>query len=207
MTLRAPTSARISVKEYFRLAEASPTKIEFKAGELIDMAGASLSHIRVSGNIQRQLGNRLEGKPCEVVGSDMRVKAASDRYCYPDVTVFCDGPEFDPLDPNRSLVNPRVIIEVLSPSTEAADRGEKFFGYILLPSLDEYLLVSQQRPRIESFIRQPDGSWLVGNVVEGLAEVLLIRSLNIEIPLAEIYANVRFETTGASDSTPASNPK
>lgn len=201
MTLPLPASTRVSVQEYFRLAEASPTKLEYKAGELIDMAGASLNHNRIASNVLRELGNRLKGKPCEAVGSDMRVKAADDRYCYPDVTVFCGGPQFDPLDRNRSLANPSVIVEVLSPSTEAADRGEKFFGYILLPSLKEYVLVSQHRPRIETFIRQPEGSWLVGHFVEGLSASLLVRSLNVEIPLSEVYANVSFEPAPAGNPT------
>jgi Uma2 family endonuclease len=195
MSFPHPPSARVSVQEYFRLADASETKLEFKSGELINMAGASLSHIRISGNALVEPRNRLKGKKCEAVGGDLRVKAGDDRYCYPDLAVFCGKPEFDPLDPDRSLTNPTVLVEVLSPSTEAADRGEKFIRYIRLPSLREYVLVSRHKPRIETFVRQPDGSRSVGEIAEGLSASLRLRSLNLDLPLADLYANVEFEPT------------
>ena len=183
---------KLSVPDYFRVAEASPTKLEYKAGELIDMAGATYDHNRVSANILGEMRNRLKGQPCDAVGSDTRLRVAGDRYCYPDVSVICGEPQFDPLDPDRTITNPKLIFEVLSPSTEAADRGEKFFRYIRLPSLAAYFLVSQHQARIESFVRQPDGSWAVGPVQEGSDASLLIPSLNIEMPLGEIYSNVNF---------------
>lgn len=194
MELAVPQVPVCSVQEYLRLAEESPTKLEFKSGQLIDMAGASLNHNRIGANILGELRNRLKGGPCEAIGGDTRVQAAEDRFCYPDVTVVCGDPTFSEFDPGSTVTNPHVIFEVLSPSTEATDRGEKFFRYIRVQSLREYFLVNQNRPRVESFVRQSDGSWAVGRVVEGLSASLGIGSLDVEIPMAEIYEKVRFET-------------
>jgi Uma2 family endonuclease len=192
MELAIPQSRKRTVQEYFRLAEASETKLEFKAGEIVDMAGATYDHNRIAANLIRELGNHLKGRPCKPTGSDTRVKVADDRYCYPDVTVVCGKPIFDPLDPRTSVTNPQVIIEVLSPTTEATDRGEKFFRYIRLPSLREYILVAQHKPRIETFVRREDGSWSVGLVAEGLEATIRFPSLDVDVPLREIYADVDF---------------
>jgi Uma2 family endonuclease len=195
MELATPSSSRcsISVQEYFRLAEASPTKLEYKAGQIIDMAGASYVHTQIAADLMGELRNRLKRGPCRATGSDTRVRVAHDRYCYPDITVVCGEPEFDPLNPGQTIINPKVVFEVLSPTTEIDDRGEKFFRYIRLPSLREYFLVAQTKLRIESFVRMADGSWSVGAVEEGLDAALRIQSLEIEVPLKEIYANVKFE--------------
>ncbi len=187
-------SRRYTIQEYFRLAEASATKLEFKAGQIIDMAGATYNHNRITANILRKVGNRIEGGPCEATGGDTRVQSMDDRYCYPDVTIVSGGPVFDPLDSETTITNPQVIFEVLSPSTEVTDRGEKFFRYIRIPSMKEYFLVAQESARIESFIRQTDGSWKVGDVFEGLDSQLLIKSLDLMVPLQEIYANAIFPT-------------
>lgn len=192
-----PRRTRYSVAEYLRLSKASPTKLEYRNGEIIDMAGATLDHSRVAANVLRELGNRLKGGPCEAVGSDQRVLGADDRYAYPDVTVFCGQAEFDPRD-DMTITNPRVLVEVLSPTTEASDRGEKFIRYINLPGLQEYFLVSQDKPQVQSFYREPDGRWLVGPIVMGLSGVAVFRSLSVELPLAEIYANVTFQPETAA---------
>jgi Uma2 family endonuclease len=192
MELTIPESNKRSVQEYFRLAEASETKLEFKSGEIIDMAGATYDHNRIAANLLRELGNYLKSRRCKPTGSDQRVKVADDRYCYPDITVVCGKPLFDPLDPLTSVTNPQMIIEVLSPTTEVTDRGEKFFRYIRLPSMREYVLVAQHQPRIETFFRKDDGSWIVGPVFEGLEASIRFSSLDVEIPLREIYADVEF---------------
>lgn len=193
MELAIPKTKRYTVAEYLRLADESPTKLEYKSGELIDMAGATFNHNSIAMNLGGELRNRLSGGPCRVVGSDQRVRTADDHYCYPDVTVVCGEPKFVSMDvPQMTLTNPTVLIEVLSPSTEATDRSEKLVRYINLPSLNAYLLVAQDKPRIESFIRKADGSWAVGTFAEGIDAVLRIESLKVEIPLESIYANVRF---------------
>ncbi len=184
---------RYSREEYFKLAEASPTKLEFKAGQIIAMAGALLDHNRIASNLVREIGNRLAGGPCEVVGSDQRVWTADDRYCYPDVTVFCGGPVYDPADPNMSLTNPQIVIEILSPKTEATDRSEKLVRYINLPSLREYVLVAQDRPRVEAFFRSNDGRWEITET-EGLDAEARFVSAGLAIPMRHIYLNVSFES-------------
>jgi Uma2 family endonuclease len=191
---------RYSLQEYFRLAEASPTKLEFDAGQIIDMAGATYDHNRIAANLLGELRNSLKGRPCEATGSDTRVLAADDRYAYPDVTVVCGGPEFDPRDTSKmTIANPQVLFEVLSPSTEAGDRGEKFIRYINIPSLRGYFLIAQHKPQITSFVRRDDGSWSVGDIVEGLEGRLRIPSLHVELPMREIYANVNFENEPSPD--------
>jgi Uma2 family endonuclease len=201
MELAIPKQPRYSLHEYFRLADESPTKLEYNFGEIIDMAGATYDHNRIAANLLREIGNRLKGKPCEATGSDTRVLAADDRYAYPDLVVVCGGPEFDPRDPKQqTITNPQTIFEVLSPSTEATDRGEKFIRYINIQSLRAYYLVAQGKPQITSFVRREDGSWSVGDIVEGLGGSLRIAALNLELPMSEIYANVKFESEPSAGS-------
>ena len=200
MELAIPKRRCHSLQEYFRLAEASPTKLEFNAGEIIDMVGATYDHNRIAASLLVQLGNNLKGSPCEATGSDTRVLAADDRYAYPDVTVVCGGPEFDPRDASRmTITNPNVLFEVLSPATEAGDRGEKFIRYINIPSLRGYFLVAQHKPQITSFVRRDDGSWSVGDIVEGLDGWLTIPWLRAKLPMREIYANITFQGESAVD--------
>ncbi|MDB5290945.1 MAG: hypothetical protein JWL69_2186 [Phycisphaerales bacterium] len=130
----------------------------------------------------------------------MRVRVPpTDRYVYPDAMVVCGQPQFDPQDPNRTtIINPRVIFEVLSESTEAYDRGAKFTRYREIESLEEFVLVSQDRPLIEAYTRQPGGTWLLAPS-SGIDVVAALRSLQISLPLSEIYADVSFATPGDTD--------
>ena len=119
---------------------------------------------------------------------------------YPDVPVVCGPSEYDPRDPDRrTIVNPRLIVEVLSPTTEGFDRGQKFERYMQLPALQEYVLVTQDRPRVESLLRQGDGTWSFTHAV-GIDATLRLRSMDIDLPSAEVYANVTFPTP-ADDGT------
>jgi Uma2 family endonuclease len=137
-----------------------------------------------------------------VVGSDLRVRALSSaRYAYPDVAIICKPPEFDPQDKSQSTItNPRVIVEVLSPSTEKDDRGEKFARYILCPSLEEYVLITQHKPRVETFHRQGDGTWSFA-YFDGRESIGKLRSLGIELPLTEVYAGVEFPPEEQQDNS------
>jgi Uma2 family endonuclease len=201
MELAVAKRQRYSLQEYFRLAEASHIKLEFDAGQIVERDGATYDHSLISANLLGEIGNRLKGKRCEATGSDTRVRAADDRYAYPDVTVVCGGPEFDPRDVSKmTITNPQVLFEVLSPSTEAGDRGEKFIRYINIPSLRGYFLVAQHKPQITSFVRREDGSWSVGDIVEGMDGSLRIPSLQVALPMREIYANVNF--LGEADVNP-----
>lgn len=123
----------------------------------------------------------------------MRVRIPpTDRYVYPDATVVCGQPQFDPQDPNRTtIINPRVIFEVLSESTEAYDRGAKFTRYREIESLEEFVLVSQDRPLVEAYTRQSGGTWLL-EASSGVDVVAALRALQISLPLSEIYADIQF---------------
>ena len=139
------------------------------------------------------VGNALKGTPCRVAESNLRIRIPRRPQCvYPDASIICGPLQFDPQDnPRHTIVNPKVIIEVLPPSTEAYDRGDKFTQYREIDSLEEYILISQTRPSVESFLRQPDGAWSFLNFT-GLELAAKIRSLGIVIPMAEIYAGVEW---------------
>jgi Uma2 family endonuclease len=193
MDLSIEPTRRYTVAEYVAIDEASEIKYEFRDGEIIAMSGALFEHVQISSNLNRHLGNRLAGTLCQALNSDLRVRALRNRrYCYPDVTVVCGPPAFDPPDRRVTVVNPRVVFEVLSESTEASDRGEKFTRYRQAESLLEYVLVAQDRPQVEPFYLGTDGVWSIGQVIDGLDGVVHLRSLGIDLPLAEIYERVTF---------------
>ncbi len=190
------------------MEEASEEKHEYWDGlivplsELIAMAGGTYNHSRVTANLIRALGNRLGAGPCAVMTSDMRIKVPrSPYYLYPDTSVVCDKPQFDPESPaTTTLLNPRLIAEVLSPSTESYDRGKKLEKYIRIPSLEEYILISQDEPRLDTYFRHADGSWTF-NVASGLDAAVAFRSLSITVPLDEIFAGVEFPPEPGAVST------
>jgi len=156
------------------------------------MAGAKREHNLIVGNVVREAGNCLKGRRCEVYPSDMRVKvSATGLYTYPDVTIVCGKPEFDD-EHHDTLLNPTVLVEVLSESTEAYDRGTKSRHYRKLASLKEYLLIAQDRPHVERYVRQPDGGWLLRDVAE-LDQSVAFDSIPVVLPMAEIYRQVTFE--------------
>jgi Uma2 family endonuclease len=120
------------------------------------------------------------------------------RFVYPDGAVVCDGPQFEARDPNHTtIVNPRLVVEVLSPSTEGYDRGDEFRAYRTVESLREYVLVSQDRPLVETFVRQHDGRWLLSTFA-GLESAANLQALNVDLPLAEVYAGVEFPPDGGA---------
>jgi Uma2 family endonuclease len=158
------------------------------------MAGASANHIDITGNIFYLLYSALQNRPCSVSQSDMRVKAITQNYFYPDVTVACDKREFVEDDPVAILLNPIVIVEVLPPSTESHDRSTKFFEYQQIPSLQDYLLVAQDTTRLELFSRGENKVWL-HSMVNVLAESLLIPSIDVALALSDVYTSVTFDKT------------
>ena len=162
---------------------------EFLHGDIMAMAGASRWHNRIVTNLVVSLSNQLRGRPCDVFSSDMRVKIpATGLYTYPDVIASCDDPQFED-DVLDTLLNPTVIIEVLSPSTEAYDRGAKFAHYRNIDAMQLYLLVAQEKPQIEIFRRQESGDWLF-SVIEGLGGRVNLDAVNCELALAEVYERV-----------------
>jgi Uma2 family endonuclease len=182
---------RLTEAEYLEIERRALIKSEFLNGEMFAMSGGTRSHSLIATNMTRAMGNQLEGSPCVVYNSDMRVKVQPDGlYTYPDVSVACGGEEFAD-EHNDILLNPVFIVEILSASREAYDRGQKFAHYRQIPSLREYLLVSQHKPLVEQFIRQDNGDWLLREV-SGLESKLSLSSIVITIEMAKIYANVRF---------------
>jgi Uma2 family endonuclease len=142
---------RHSIAEYIRRERDALDKHEYRDGQILLMAGGTADHSLIVANAIREIGNRLKGKPCHVYDSNLRVRIPRTiLYTYPDATILCGPRQLDPDDPSgETVTNARVIVEVLSPSTEAYDRGEKFDRYRQLDSLEEYVLISQATPRLE----------------------------------------------------------
>jgi Uma2 family endonuclease len=181
----------LSPEEYLELERRAERKSEYFHGEMFAMAGASYEHFIIVSNLVRELGNRLDAGPCSTGSSELRLRVAPNGlYTYPDVMVICGEPQF--VDGRRdTVVNPTLIVEVLSESTQAYDRGKKFEQYRTLPSLREYLLVAQDAPRIEQFARQPDDSW---PLIEsgGMDASIQLASIGCVLPLAKIYNRIDF---------------
>ncbi|AFL76311.1 Uma2 family endonuclease [Thiocystis violascens] len=164
-------------------------RTEYVAGEVFAMTGATEPHNLIVTNIVRELSTQMKGRPCRVYANDLKVHIApADACCYPDVLVICDAPDFH--DQRRDVVrNPILIVEVLSKSTEADDRGDKFALYRHLPSLQAYLLVTQQRPQVEIYTRETDGRWIMSDV-HGRDAQFNIAAIDANLSLAEIYDKV-----------------
>jgi Uma2 family endonuclease len=197
----APQPRRYTVEEYLALEAASDERHEYRDGEIIAMAGARSNHNRITQNLARRLGEKLEGSRCEAFGENQRIKVDRKRYCYPDQTVACLPLIYDPPDDDVVLTNPRVIFEVSSGSTEGDDRQGKFYRYIQIESLQEYVLIAQEKRQVESFYRQPNGVWAIGGMINDPAGVLKLRSLEIEIKISDIYDRVEFTTPVAVPPT------
>lgn len=189
--MSALAARHVTPEQYLEAEREASFKSEYFSGQIFAMAGASRRHNVLVGNLVRRLGNRLDGQPCETYPSDMKVLVrANGLYTYPDVTVVCGEPEFLNRD-GDVLLNPLVIVEVLSDSTQSYDRGAKWVLYQGLDSLQEYVLVSADTPRVERFTRQDNGQWLYESI-GGLDGEIRLASLDIMLPLAEVYERVTF---------------
>jgi Uma2 family endonuclease len=186
--MSAQTIVKMTDAEYLAFERASDIRHEFLDGEIFAMAGAGAIHGRISTNLSGLLFNALRRKSCEVFSADLRVHIpTTGLYTYPDLLVVCGQPQF--LDNEfDTLLNPKVIIEILSPSTEAYDRGAKFADYMTLPSLAHYVLVSQDRVRIEVFTRQEAGPWLYSQQLAG--EKVELPAIEAVLVVDEVYENV-----------------
>ena len=184
--------ARITPEEYLALERKSETRSEYFDGEMFAMTGAQREHNRITVNLTAELHNQFADRPCEVFSIDMRTKvSATGLYTYPDVAVVCGEPEFED-DYVDTLINPQVIIEVLSESTESYDRGEKFSHYRAIDSLREYLLVSQTECRVERYVRQDDGNWIYSESTDPNSSIELT-SIACRLPLSRMYHKVDFD--------------
>jgi Uma2 family endonuclease len=180
---------RYTPEEYLALERKAEYKSEYFAGEIFAMSGASERHNLIAGNVFAAFHVQFRNRPCRAYVNDMRVKVSpTGLYTYPDVMALCGEPQFD--DEQRdTLLNPTVIIEILSPSTEAYDRGDKFGHYRKLASLAEYVLISQDKPHVEHYVRQPDNQWLLSEA-SSLQDIVRLPSIDCTLVLAEIYDKV-----------------
>ncbi len=188
--MTSPAIQRLTSEEYLAIERTAPEKSEFFNGEMFPMAGASREHNLIATNVSRELSTQLKRKPCEVYASDMRVKVSeTGLYAYPDVVVVCGEAQVEDLK-GDTLLNPTLIVEVLSPTTEAEDRGNKFAHYRRLASLREFVLIAQDRPRVERYVRQAEGDeWLLTEF-SGLEATVSLPEIGCELALAEVYDKV-----------------
>ena len=190
---RIPLQPRTyTVEEYFQIDEAAETRHEYVDGRIYDMAGGTDEHSQITHNLNGILWTRLRGKPCQGRDGNLRVRYGRKvRYGYPDALIVCGAPQFDPdARSNTTLLNPTVLFEVLSKSTAAYDLGEKFGYYRDIDSLQEYVLIAQNRASVQVYRRGANGVWAIEPPVNGLTSVVPLRSADIELPLAELYAGV-----------------
>ncbi|MDX6385258.1 MAG: hypothetical protein QOK48_2831 [Blastocatellia bacterium] len=180
----------LTSEEYLALEREAEYKSEFYQGEVFAFAGASLRHNLIAANFLASTHSQLRGGACSSFSSDMRITIPqTSHYTYADVVVVCGQPQLAD-DFKDNLLNPIVIVEVLSPATESYDRGKKFESYQRIESLMEYVLVSQDRPRVEQFLRQTDGRWLYSETsAEGSIK---LTSIDCELYLNDIYEKVEF---------------
>jgi len=182
----------LTPEQYLEIERKAEYKSEYYQGEMFAMAGASAAHCQLSSNVMISLGNQVRGRPCRVLGSDMRIHIpAAGLFTYADVVALCGEWKFLDRGVPDTLVNPILIIEVLSLSTEAYDRGRKFEHYQSIESLRQYLLISSDRVRAELYTRQPDNLWLLAPYGR-LEDSMDLESIGCRILLSELYENVDF---------------
>ena len=185
------TVTYVTPDEYLAAERLSEYRSEYLDGGVYPMTGASLNHGRIVVNVATELALQLRESDCDVLVTDMKVRLQeSRRFFYPDVCVLCGAPRFH--DDRRDIIlNPDLLIEVLSPSTEAFDRGAKFEAYQTIESLQEYVLVSQDKPRVEQFVRNGDGKWTY-TATEGLESSVVLPSIECSLSLSAVYKRVEF---------------
>lgn len=196
MAANASNSPRryYTIEEYFALEHAGEARYEYWDGDIVCMSGGTLNHSTIGGNIFHVLRSRLGGNPCRPFNGDLAVKTPSlPPYRYPDVSVVCGEPKVEDIQGVDALLNPVIIIEVLSPSTESRDRGSKFAAYQQIPTFREYVLVAQDAAIVTHYLRQPDGTW-VDKDVTGFQAIIRLESAQCELSLAEIYEGVTFSS-------------
>ncbi len=183
-----------TLEEYLVMEEAAEYKSEYHGGKIVAMAGGSFDHNTIGQNAGSAISNQLraKNKSCRVANSDQKIYIDNyDKGVYPDVSVFCDKPQFHK-GRKDIITNPILVVEVLSPSTEGYDRGAKFTQYRSIPSFKEYVLIAQDKAWVESFYKVEEDVWRISNA-EGLDSKIQLFSLGIEITLADIYHLVDFE--------------
>ncbi len=181
----------VTPEEYLERERLAEYKSEYYRGEVFAMAGASLRHGLIVSNLVMTLGQQLKSRPCSIYANDLRLRVtATGLYTYPDVVVIWGEPEVAD-DQKDTVLNPAIVIEVLSDSTKDYDRGQKFEHYRGIPSLREYLVIAQDHPHAEHYIRQPENRWLLSETAN-LADTIHLPAIDCTLPLAAIYDKVDF---------------
>lgn len=189
--MSAIPKTKLTPAEYLEFERKSEERHEYFGGEIFAMSGAKRNHNVIAWNIGGELRQKLKGKDCEAYPADMRVFVPeTGLYTYPDLVVVCGEPQFQD-DVFDTLLNPVLLIEVLSDSTESYDRGKKFQHYRSIESLQEYILVSQNEARVEKYVRHGDGFWLLSEAV-GIDSEIDFSSIDCALSLAEIYDKINF---------------
>jgi Uma2 family endonuclease len=189
--MTAESTRRISPEVYLAIEDSSESRNELVNGVVVAMSGNTYPHLLIVGNLVLELNGRLRGKSCRMLSNDLRVKVElTGDYFYPDLVGVCGPPVFDQQS-SITLVNPTLLIEVLSPSTEAYDRGQKFLHYQQIPTLKEYVLVTQEEARVERYTRGENSAWTY-KMVSGLEATASFASIDCAVSLAEIYRDVTF---------------
>lgn len=179
----------VSRADYLQVEENSPTKHEFCRGEIFAMAGGTFNHAKIGLNITSYLHELLRGKPCQPMNSDMRISTPSGLDTYPDISVYCNTPEL--ADNDRTLLNPVVIIEVLSPSTRNYDRGDKFMLYRSIPCLRDYVLVESESVLVEHYQRIAKHEWHM-HEYQQRSDEFNMASIGQRLEVARFYAGLEF---------------
>ncbi|HXU36886.1 MAG TPA: Uma2 family endonuclease [Blastocatellia bacterium] len=183
---------RLTIEEYIEFDKNSEERWEYFDGDVVSMSGGTLAHNRITTNFVVGLQGKAIAKGCEVLAGDMRIKVPkAPPYRYADIVVVCGPPVIEKVQGLDVLVNPSLIIEILSPSTEAYNRGQKFVSYKSIDTFREYLLVAQDRPLITHYVRDENGNWLRTDI-EGLDNEIELVTLSCTMSLREIYALVDF---------------
>jgi Uma2 family endonuclease len=186
------TGERMTVHEYFALDHTFPdAKYEYQDGRVRLMSGGTKAHDDIALNTLFALRQQFLSGPCSVQSSDMRVQVSETAYFFPDVTITCDVADRRP--DTRIIRSPRIVVEVLSPSTEKKDRNEKLKAYQVCPTIQEIVLIDQFAPHVEVFRRREEDSSLWDCVVYGPGQEVLLASVNVTIPIEEIYRNINFD--------------
>jgi Uma2 family endonuclease len=190
--MTANPTRRVSEEEYLKMEEVSETRNELIDGIVVAMSGSRYAHVAIVDNLTLEINARLRGKPCRMRSSDLKVKVElTGSYFYPDLVGLCGKPIFE--NPSEvTVLNPTLLIEVLSPSTERLDRGKKFLHYQQIPTLREYVLVSQVEPVVEVYARGENSEWTYRSFT-GIDAVAHFASIDCAVPLAEIYREVEFK--------------
>jgi Uma2 family endonuclease len=183
-----------TLDEYFALEHASDARYEYWDGDIVCMSGGSQAHYQISFNAAFRLRQKLEGGPCRAFTADLPVKTPTlPPYRYPDVTVGCGELKFENIRGVDALINPVLILEVLSPTSEDRDREVKFTAYQAILTFEEYLLVAQNTPHVTHYAREADGKWLREDLTD-LSSSVPLASVGCTLTLSEIYEDVRFKT-------------